>query len=120
MDFDVTMFQISRPGDPCWEADLLAILDHYQGALFPDVLAPIRSITFASLESPGLVLIAMAEIEIDERLRNFTKLCCFVVLHELINNKFFWKYGKVPDYSSPEFKALVGDMLTRGAYDGLL
>jgi hypothetical protein len=121
MSFDLDKFRVRRPDESYWEADLPAILDHYQNRYFSDVKQQITSVEFvSSLEGPALVKPQVGRIEVDERVRNFPKLCCFLVLHELINNKLYWLCGREQDYSSPKFKKEVSAMRRRKAYDGLL
>ena len=121
MPFDIDKFRVRRPDESFWEADLGAILDDYQSRYFSDVRQQITSVVFvSSLDGPALVKPQVGRIEVDERVRNFPKLCCFLVLHELINNKLYWRYGHEQDYSSPEYRKEVSAMRRRKAYDGLL
>jgi hypothetical protein len=123
MGFDVDMFRVLRMGDDRCEADLYAILAYYQDSYFPDVKPQVQSIEFASvLESPGMVETGGSSplIKVDERLRYFPKLCCFIVLHELINNSLFWKCGSVQPYEGDEFEKEVKRLWEANAYSGLL
>jgi hypothetical protein len=117
---DLDQFRIYRPDTFFFEADLLAILSHYQNIYFPDV-QPILSIEFAaSLQGPSRVWPQKDLIEADERLRNFPKLCCILVLHELIHYKLFKKHGKEQSDVGEEFLAEVRRLWDKGAYEGLL
>jgi hypothetical protein len=123
MDFDVDTFRALRMGDDRYEADLCEILAHYQDTYFSDVGVKVQSIEFATaLESPGIVETGGSSplIKVDERLRYFPKLCCFIVLHELINNKLYWKCGSVQPYEGDEFQKEVKRLWRLNAYSGLL
>jgi hypothetical protein len=123
MDFDVDMFRVARMGDDRYEADLHSILAHYQETYFSDVGVKVQSIEFATaLESPGVVETGGSSplIKVDESLRYFPKLCCFIVLHELIDNCLFWKCGSVQPYEGDEFQEKVKRLWQLDAYYGLL
>jgi|SRR5450432_531418 len=123
MSFDADIFRVVRMGDDRSEADLYAILTHYQDTYFPDAKVRVEAVEFASaLESPGVVETggSSALIKVDERLRYFPKLCCFIVLHELINNMLFWKCGSVQPYGGAVFQEEVKRLWQANAYCGLL
>ena len=120
MGFDPDSFKILPPDTCCWEADLPAILDYYQTTYFAGA-EPVRQIAFAALpDSPACVFPTIGRIEIDSRFRTFAKLCCFLVLHELINYKLFLKGEVVQPYSGREFRDEVKTLWEAGAYEGLL
>jgi hypothetical protein len=113
-------FQILRPDGKTWEADLMEIVDYFQSRYFRDV-RPISSAAFVtSLDGPARVLPESDTIEVNSCLATFIKLCRFLVLHELINNKFYKLYGRVPDYSEEEFRKELRRLWDAGAYDDLL
>jgi hypothetical protein len=98
-------------------------LDHYQTAYFSDVQPQIEVAEFVSAipgGSPACVIPSIKRIEIDERQRNFPKLCCLLVLHELIHNKLLEKYGEVKSDTGPEFQLETERLVMEGAYFGLL
>ncbi len=124
MEFDIARFRIRRCDGEFWEADLPAILHHFQDAYFAHVKPPIEAAEFVPAigdsGSPACVLPNQNRIEIDERLRHFTKLCCILVLHELVNNKLFKKHGAVSCDTGPDFQDELKCLLEDGAYFGLL
>lgn len=120
MTFDTNDFWALPTGAAEWEADLPAILDYYQNKYFPDA-PPITWVGFVhSLPSPGAAFPEVHRIEVSERLCAFPKLCCFMVLHELANNKLFHEHGRVVPYDSAEHRAEVKRLWEAGAYEGIL
>src|SRR5271165_7154266 len=119
MAFDIALFRVRRGDGEFWEADLPAILHHFQDAYFADVKPPIEAAEFVSSigdsGSPACVLPNQNRIELDERVRHFTKLCCILDLHELVNNRLFKKHGAVSCDTGPEFQNELKHLLERGA-----
>ncbi len=120
MEFDLDNFRI-YPADGPAEADLPAILDYYNQRFFADESAPIAVAEFVhSLDGPAAVFPEIGRIEINEKLRTFTKLCCFLVLHELINNRLFHRCGKQQPYSGESFQAELKRLWEERAYRDIL
>jgi len=97
----------------------MAIVRFYE-VYFPNV-APITSAEFVfELDCPSRVLPEIDRIEISQSLSSFVKLCCFLVLHELIHNKLYKKHGNPQSDTGDVFREEVKRLWEQGVYDGLL
>ena len=113
-------FQTLAPEGSYFEADLMAIINHYQEKHFSEV-KPVCSAEFiADLDGPSRLLPQIDKIEVKRCFSPFPRLCRLLVLHELIHNKLYKKHGAAQIVTGEEFQAEVRRLWDDDAYVDLL
>jgi len=108
------------PGCSHFEADLMAIIHHYQEIYFSGV-KPVSSAEFIDeLDGPSRLLPQIDKIEVKRCFSPFPKLCQVLVLHELIHNKLYKEHGAPQHDTGEEFQVEVKRLWDGGAYVDLL
>jgi hypothetical protein len=109
-----------RPDGEAFETDLMEIIISCQRAYFAGVQQIESGEFMADLDGPSRVLPEKGKIEVLQSLARFPKLCRFLVLHELIHNKLYRKYGSPQNEADKEFRDEVKRLWELGAYEDLM